>query len=425
MKVKKLLMIINFFPPTAGGGVYRPLSFVKYLSRASWEVTVVTPRPGEFWINDPELESQIPPGVRIIRTGSLSGQRALNMLARGRSKRSSGRFGLLRSMGELLLVPDTYVGWVPFASSAASRLCREEQFDLVYSTSPPDSSHLVGRRVSRRFGLPWVADFRDPWISLHLRRPPTPLHSSWHRRLERGIMEASVVLVTTRWHGELLRKSFPEARIEIVPNGFDDEDFEGLQGIERPPRPFTILHCGMLTLGRSIGPFLDGLSIFLEEHPDSRDETRVLFLGSRESRNEELVSTARLSDVVSFADNVSHAECVRRERSSHVLLLLKHDDDRYRGLVPGKLYEYIGARRPLLAVVPEGEAADIVRDSGRGEVVPIGDAREIAAGISRMYDHFQRGSLDSAYRLTELPEFTRRGSAALLDEIMRGLLEER
>jgi glycosyltransferase involved in cell wall biosynthesis len=332
---------------------------------------------------------------------------------------------MLRSISEIFLVPDTYIGWVPFASRAASHLCREEQFDLVYSTSPPDSSHLVGRAISRRFGMPWVADFRDPWISLHLRRPPTPLHSSLHRRLEGGVMEASRVLVTTRWHGELLRRSFPEARIEIIPNGYDDEDFEGLEDMERPPGPFTILHCGMLTLGRSIGPFLDGLSIFLEEHPGSRDELRVVFLGSRESVNEELASAAGLLDVVSFEDNVSHAECVRRERSSHVLLLLKHDDDRYRGLVPGKLYEYVGARRPLLAVVPEGEAADIVRDTGRGEVVPIGDAREIAKGISRMYDHFVEGSLDGAYSLAELPEFTRRGSAARLDEIMRGLLEER
>ena len=423
MMGKRLLMIINFFPPAAGGGV-RPLSFVKYLSRTSWDVTVVTPIPGEFWINDSELEAQIPTGVRVVRTGSLSGPRVLNTLRRGRSRRSSGGFGLLRSMGELFLVPDTYVGWVPFAFHAAAGLCREGQFDVLYSTSPPDSSHLVARKISRRFGLPWIADFRDPWISLHLRRPPTPLHASWHGRLERGVMEADAVLATTRWHGEILRESFPDARIEIVPNGYDDEDFEGLGGIGRPERPFTILHGGMLTLGRSIGPFLEGLSLFLEERPDSRGDLRVVFLGSRESKNEELVARAGLEGVVSFEDNVPHAECIKRERSSHVLLLLKHNDDRYRGLVPGKLYEYLGARRPVLAVVPEGEAADIVRDSGRGEVAPIGDAGAIAGRISRMYDLFSNGSLDSTYSLGDLPRFTRRRAAARLDEIMHTILEE-
>lgn len=424
MKGKRLLMIINFFPPAAGGGVYRPLSFVKYLSRASWDITVVTPKPGEFWISDPGLEDQIPPGVRVVRTGSLSGLRALNTLRGGRSRRSSGGFGILRSMGELFLVPDTYIGWVPFATRAAAGLCREGWFDLVYSTSPPDSSHLVARRISRRFGIPWVADFRDPWISLHLRRPPTPVHASWHRKLESGVMEADAVLVSTRWHGEMLRASFPDAWIERVPNGYDDEDFEGLNGTGCPERPFTILHGGMLTLGRSIGPFLEGLSLFCRERPDSRGDVRVIFLGSRESKNEELVARAGLGEVVSFEDNVSHAECLKRERSSHVLLLLKHDDDRYHGLVPGKLYEYLGARRPVLAIVPEGEAADIVRDNRRGEVAPIGNARAIADRISEMYGLFLDGSLESAYSLAELPGFTRRRAAARLDEIMLTLLEE-
>lgn len=424
MKRKRLLMIINFFPPAAGGGVYRPLSFVKYLSRASWEITVVTPRPGEFWISDPELESQIPPGVRVVRTGSLSGLRTLNAFRGGHSRRSSGGFGLLRSMGEFFLVPDTYVGWIPFATRAAAGLCREEPFDLVYSTSPPDSSHLVARSISRRFGLPWVADFRDPWIALRLRNPPTPLHRSWHKRLESGVMGADAVLVTTEWHGEALKASFPNARVERVPNGYDEEDFEGLGGIGPPERPFTILHGGMLTLGRSIGPFLEGLSLFCRERRGSRNDVRVVFLGSRESKNEELAARAGLGDVVSFEDNVGHAECVKRERSSHVLLLLKHDDDRYRGLVPGKLYEYLGARRPILAVVPEGEAADTVRDSGRGEVAPIGDPRGIAEGISKLYGLYLEGSLDSAYSLAELPRYARSRAAARLDEIMLTLLEE-
>ena len=237
-------------------------------------------------------------------------------------------------------------------------------------------------------------------------------------------MEANAVLVTTRWHGEMLRASFPDARIERVPNGYDDEDFEGLDGIGCPERPFTILHGGMLTLGRSIGPFLEGLSLFCRERPDSRGDVRVVFLGSRESKNEELAARAGLEGVVSFEDNVSHTECLKRERSSHVLLLLKHDDDRYRGLVPGKLYEYLGVRRPVLAIVPEGEAADIVRENRRGEVAPIGNARAIADRISEMYGLFLDGSLESAYSLAELPGFTRRRAAARLDEIMLTLLEK-
>jgi glycosyltransferase involved in cell wall biosynthesis len=423
MKGKRLLMIINFFPPAAGGGVYRPLSFVKYLSRLSWDITVLTPAPGGFWISDSSLEAQVPPPVRIVRTGSLSGIRVLNVLRKPRSRRSSGGFGALRRLGEMILVPDTYVGWVPFATRAAERLCREEPFDIVYSTSPPDSSHLAARGVSRKFGIRWVADFRDPWIALHLRKPPSFFHRMWHNHLEGSVMEADRIIVTTSWHRDTILKSYPNAIVEKVPNGYDEEDFHSIDALEPPLRPFTLLHSGMLTLGRSTGPFLDGLELFCKRRPDARNDVRVTFLGGRESKNEERVSRAGLAHVVTFDDNVTHEACIKRERQSHVLLLLKHDDERYRGLVPGKLYEYIGARRPLLGVVPEGEAADLIRDNRRGEVARIDDPEDIAEAVSRMYDRYREGSLDGAYSLGELPQYTRRRAASRLDEIMLALLE--
>ena len=170
MPSRKLLMLINFFPPAGGGGVYRPLSFVKYLSRMGWDITVVTPKPGEFWISDPSLEEQIPEGVRVVRTDSLSAGRILGKIrgagtGQPAGARSSGGYEFMRKAGEFLLMPDTYIGWKPFAIKAASRLCREEVFDVLYSTSPPDSTQLAGLKISSRFGIPWLADFRDPWIS--------------------------------------------------------------------------------------------------------------------------------------------------------------------------------------------------------------------------------------------------------------------
>lgn len=422
-------MLINFFPPAAGGGVYRPLSFVKYLSGLSWDVTVVTPRPGEFWIADEGLEKEIPPDVRVVRTPSLSGQRILGRVKgrkneRGSSRSSSG-FGLMRKIGEMFLLPDTYAGWIPFARSAASALCEKEDFDLVYSTSPPDSTHLAAMAVSRRFALPWVVDFRDPWISLYLRDPPTPFHAMLHRRMEKRSARADLVLVTTDWQKEKLEELYPGCHVEKVRNGFDEDDFSGLSNLSGPSGPFTVLHCGMLTLGRSSRPFLDGLSIFVKSRPEIAGDFRVVFLGARESENEDWVSRLGLEDVVEFRDNISHDECVRLERSSHLLLLLKHDDERYRGLVPGKLFEYLGARRPVLALAPEGEAASIITETGRGEVVGFGDPQKVASVLGRFYDLDRRGRLDLSYSLGELPGFSRRVAAEKLDRLLRTLLEEK
>lgn len=420
-------MFINFFPPSAGGGVYRPLSFVKYLSRLSWDITVITPRPGGFWISDPALVREVPDSVRVIRTSSLSGQSVLgNMNKKGSSRRSSGRFGILRRFGEYFLVPDTYIGWIPFACMAA-RALKNESFDIIYSTSPPDSTHLAARKFAMRTGIPWVADFRDPWIGLYLRKPPTPFHRSIHHRMEARVVEADRVIVTTDWQKKVLEENHPGCRVEKIPNGFDEDDFAetikpAVTTVDAPDGIFRIVHCGMLTLGRTSGPFLDGLARFLCSRPESRGRVKVVFAGARESDNEELVHRYGLSDTVEFMDNLPHSQCVNLERDSHVLLMIKHDDEKYRGLIPGKLFEYIGARRPILAIAPEGEAASIIARENRGEVVSHGSPEKVADTLSRLYDLFLAGTLEESYSLDELPSYSRRIAADTLDEIMREMI---
>jgi len=417
MPSRKLLMLINFFPPAGGGGVYRPLSFVKYLSRMGWDITVITPKPGEFWISDPSLEQQVPEEVRVVRTGSLSASRILGML-RGRSAgqpagaRSSGRFEAMRKAGEFFLLPDTYTGWQPFAVKAASQLCREERFDALYSTSPPDSTQLAGLKISSRFGIPWLADFRDPWISLYLRAPVSSVHRSILEGMERRVAQgADTVAVATQWQRSELARKMPSCNVVRIPNGYDEEDFAG-ESLVPPDGPLRITHCGMLTLGRKSRVFLDGMSRFFDSVPGARRNVRIAFIGARESANEEL--DTGLAGAVTFEDNMPHAGCVDRERSSHLLLLIKHDDVQYNGLVPGKLYEYIGARRPILALAPPGEAADLVSGLRRGEIAGPGDAGEVAAALERIYSAYSGGTLDEAYDLSPRPEFSRRTAAESL-----------
>ncbi len=425
---KKILMLINFFPPAAGGGVYRPLSFVRHLAGGSWKVTVITPMEGEFWINDPGLMEKVPSGVRVVRTSSLSGQRLLGKIARRSAetapRRSTRRFGWLRSAGEWFMIPDTYVGWVPFALKAAGELCREEKFDALYSTSPPDSTHLGAGRISRSYNIPWIADFRDPWISLWLRDVPTFLHRRIHRAMERGVSRADRVIVTTDWQMDKMRELYPESRTVKIPNGYDEDDFP-VGGGKPPQKPFTILHGGMLTLGRSTGNFLKGFSLFLERWGGAADGVRVVFMGPRESGNERWVKDLGLEEQVSFVDNVPHARCVLDETRAHLLLLIKHDDERYRGLVPGKLFEYIGARRPILAIAPEGEAARIVRNYRRGEVVSPGDHEGIAGAIGNFYQLYLDGGINRAYSLEELPALSRRAGAEKLEAVLTEILEEK
>jgi glycosyltransferase involved in cell wall biosynthesis len=426
--MKNVLMIIPFFPPMAGGGVYRPLSFVKYLGRYGWRPSVLTMDSSSYWIGDASLLAEIPPDCPVLRTKTMSGQAVLSRLRQrpapsareGRAQvRSSRRFGFLRKLGAAALVPDTYIGWYPFAVREGLAMLRAGSFDAVYSTSPPETSHLIALRLSAVSGLPWIADFRDPWMNLHLLAPPTSLHRRAHRTLERRVCErASAVVVTTPWHRDRLAAAYPHmAPVELIRNGYDPDDIESVREVAPSEDSFQIVHAGMLTQKRSAVSFLEGLKLFLDGTPGAREKCRAIFLGPRESENDEAASALGLSDVASFRDTAPHAETLKIERSSHILVLIKHANPLYDGLVPGKLYEYIGVGRPILAVAPEGEAAAIVRRHRRGEVVPHDDPAKIAGALAAMYAAYRAGTLDAAYDLSPVADYRR--------DVLAGRLAER
>jgi hypothetical protein len=426
--MNRLLMIIPFFPPMAGGGVYRPLSFVKYLPRYGWQTTVVAPRGDAFWIRDERLESQIPDSCEVIRTDTMSGQAVLARLRRGQpggggggasQKRSAGAFSVARRLASFFLVPDSYAGWRPFARRAALEAVSNGSFDAIYSTSPPESSHLAALDVHRRTGLPWVADFRDPWMNLYLFKPPTPVHAALHRRLERIVCSRAHTVVATRWHEEHMRRVYPDTPgITRIPNGFDAAEVAAVNDDEPPRDIFRITHAGMLTQNRTALPFLRGLQTWIERAPRIRRRIRVVFAGAREDRNEAAVRTFGLGDVVEFRDTMPHDETLRLERRSHILLLIKHVNPDYKGMVPGKLYEYIGVRRPVLALAPEGEAAGLVADLRRGVVADQDDPGVLADVLAGLYRDFESGALDGRFDLSQRPEFSREALAGDLARLL-------
>jgi glycosyltransferase involved in cell wall biosynthesis len=431
--MKRVLMIVPFFPPNAGGGVYRPLSFVKYLGGYGWATAVLTMDAESYWIRDEGLLDQVPADCPVRRTGSASGQAVLSRLGHrsGRPRegapqiRSSKRFGFLRKVGAAALVPDTYLGWYPFAVREGMAMLREQRFDAIYSTSPPETSHLVALRLAASTRLPWIADFRDPWMNLHLLPTPTPFHRRLHETLERRVCaRASAVVVATPWHRELLARKYPDlAPAELIRNGYDPADIESVADVVPRGDCFQILHAGMLTQTRSAVGFLEAVRVFLDRVPEAREECRVMFLGPRESRNDEAARELGLEDVVVFRDTAPHSETLKLERASHILVLIKHANPLYDGLVPGKLYEYIGVGRPILALAPDGEAAAIIRAHRRGEVVPQEDPGKIADALGVMYGGYRAGKLDTEYDLSPVGEYRRDVLAGKLAERLGALAE--
>jgi hypothetical protein len=419
-------MIVPFFPPVSGGGVFRPLSFVKYLEKYNWRTTVIAPKEDAFWVRDDTLLEEVPPSCKVVRTSSLSGQAILSRLRRtglGERKaqvRSSRGFQWLRRLGNTFLIPDTYAGWYPFAVRAAKRALNSERFDAIYSTSPPETSHLIGLKLHRISALPWVADFRDPWINLYRFAPPSSCHRALYERLQGKICNSAGVVVASRWNLQLLEKKHgPVGHIRYISNGYDGEKLDGIFTISPPKQPFTIMHAGMLSENRSAVPFIRALKIFCDRRPRSRNACRVIFLGPREDENEATVRELLLDDIVQFRDSTSHRETLHLERSSHILMLINP----YPEIVLGKLYEYIGVRRPILALIPDGEGKELVESHRRGETAPMHDPERIAEKIGVMYEKYADKTLEESYDLSPLPQYDRRNlageMAAFLEQLLR------
>ena len=412
--VRAALLVAYFYPPAAGGGVYRTLGFVRHLEAHGFRPVVLTGAADPAEADDPGLLEGLE-GVETVRAGAAVPARRLG----GRVRRSGWRMALAW-LGTRLMVPDTYAPWRGPAVRAGRERLERGDVRVLYSTSPPDTDHRVALQLHQASGLPWVADFRDPWVGLGYWRPLTPLHRAAHLRQLREVLRgADAVVAATDGTRAWLERAAPGCarRIEVIPNGYEEDEWQGVE--PRRFEHFTVLHAGRLSADRTLEPFLAGLERFLAADPSRRGRVRVLQLGPHDAREAWRVRRRRLEDVVAFEGHVPHRAALAMEAGAHVLLLVKHRGERFRELIPGKLYEYLAAGRPVLAVVPEGPAAELVRSLGCGWVAPPDSPAQVAEVLERAW----RGEGPPRHRPEERALFTRRALAgrlaALLAEVAR------
>ena len=429
---RRLLILAYFYPPLAGGGVHRVLGFTRYLPRHGWACTVVCAGEEDYWVRDTTLLDRVPPGTEVLRAPGGSALAALLRLGRGggTAPRSRRAFAGLRRLSDWWLLPDSYVGWAGRAAAVAARRIARGGVDAVLSSSPPDSAHLAARRLHRRFRLPWVADFRDPWIGLSFRTPPTAWHRARQAAMERAVLGgADLVLTASRTHADDLRRragglTAPDAvaipgRLEHLPNGFEPEPEAGRGPDPGADESFTLVFAGTLSQMPDADVFLEALHDLFARRPEARRRIRARLAGPYEKSHSDRAEALGLTGIVHFPGALPHAETRALERGADLLLLWKPRGAGYRTMVPGKLYEYLDAERPVLAMLREDdEAAALVRSAG-GEVVPPGDRAPLSAAIERRYLQWKEGRRERAPRPDWLAGHTR----ARLAERLAGMLD--
>jgi glycosyltransferase involved in cell wall biosynthesis len=311
-------------------------------------------------------------GVVLWRRGLRGGQREAG------ARRDDG----LRALARFFLLPDSYRAWAgPAIRAGRTRVARGD-IDVVLSTSPPETAHLVGEAVAASGRLPWVADFRDPWVALHYRKPPTPFHAARQREMERRVLTRDDrVLSSTRTHEREILRAYGgkvARRLVFLPNGIETEDEVPAAAPAAARR--RIVSTGTLVDVPALFAFLEALARRLAREPGLADRIELVLAGPHDAALGQLVAAQGLARVVSFPGILPHAEARALQRAADTLLFVRNEGPGYAAMVPGKLYEYLDARRPLVAMVAPGEAADLAREAGAVVVAPDqGDAAVAAA----------------------------------------------
>ena len=380
------------FPPGGGGGVQRPLKFATHLPALGIETHVLAPDVPGSLPDGAELELPTQAWIHRVRyVGPRAGRPAERLLAKQGLARVGTQAALL---GRRLLVPDENFPWSTFALPIAIRLVRREKIDVVLTTSPPPSLHLLGAAVKRTTGAAWVADLRDPLTSHPHRRG---YESQLARLKEKSVggvgrlvaSQADAIVAASDAIAEEARALEPKGKVVTIANGCDFDDFAGLE--HHTSERLRITHTGHFHGKRDPKPFLKALA------ESGLGDVVVRFAGDFRAADREYAESLGLGDKVELLGDVSRRRSLELQRDSDVLLLLiPESGGRGRGVLTGKIYEYLAAERPILAVVPpDGAAGRLVRDTGAGTVVQSDDVEPMREALLDLHRRWRQGSLEA------------------------------
>src|SRR6266536_2665740 len=414
----KLLLVTLYFPPAGGGGVQRPLKFASHLPALGIETHVLAPDDSKWVHSDAELPLPTQAWVHRARYVGPAGRRVADEL--------HGRSGLdlaLRrasTLGRRLLLPDENVTWNATAIPKAISIARSEGIDVVLTTSPPASVHLVGAAVKRATGAAWVADLRDS-IALHAHRSAQGVGARAKQKARAGVgrlvaRQADAIVAAADAIAAETRGLSPRGRVVTIANGCDFDDFAGLE-YRRVDR-FRLTHAGSFFGKRDPRPFLRALA-------DAQlEDVLVRFVGDFRPGDREFLDGLDLGNRVELIDYVPRRRSLELQRDSDALLLLIPEAaGRGRGVLSGKVFEYLAAERPVLAVVPpDGAAAELIEETGAGVVAAPDDVAALRGALEQLHASWRAGKLDGTPLSEDDRERLGRGARVEeLAELLRSL----
>jgi glycosyltransferase involved in cell wall biosynthesis len=386
--MNKVLLIAYHFPPLGGGGVFRTLKFAKYLPKFGYQPYILTVKNPMYRTKDLTLVKEIPSEAKVYRTFSFE-----HIILRAPR--------LLNINLKFFYIPDENIGWLPFAVTAGERLVKKENINVIYATSPIWTSLLIGLLLKRKTKKPLIVDYRDPWTQNVFVKYPTGFHRRIEEKMEKLVLTtADYIIVTTESMRLKLVEKYPfiKGKIETITNGFDSEDFDGLTR-ETDKEKFIITFVGSL-YGLVTGKhFFIAMKELLEEKTELKSRIQVLFAGPPSKQMNLFIQELGLCNTIKLLGYRSHKESLKLMVNSDVLLLMMaagepYDEKTGAIRIPGKIFEYLAARRPILALVPKGNAAELISSTKTGIIVSPTNTRSIKQAIFKLFQDWKKGKLE-------------------------------
>lgn len=414
-----VLIIAYYFPPLGGAGVQRTLKFAKYLPKFSWQPHILTCKIHGTYATDDTLSEDIPAVVHVSRTNSIEPDQFFLLLIKLRLGR------IASFIRRWMFIPDTRIGWIPDSVIQGRRIIKQHQIDLIYTTSSPYSSHLIGLLLKIFTGIPWVADFRDEWTQNAFSDYPTNFHKMINRLLEKQVLIhadkiISVSPLITDGLAKLVQE-LPDTKFATLTNGYDSEDFFEPISITKN-RKFSLLYTGTLYGARTANYFLDAVSILIKEQKNLEEKIEINFIGTFSNLENEINKRA-LGNLVHNVGYLPHKETITRQKQADVLILFLPSvggDSAYTG----KIFEYLAARRFILALVPPGGvASQLIQNVNAGIVVEPENISAISEALSKLYHKWEDGKLTIDSDLSLIVKFDRVNITKNLAQIFAELNE--
>ena len=403
----------------------RPVKFAKYLRRFGWEPIIVAPEPNMYHTFDESLSHElINSSVRVERVDNSrlirAGKKSIDPTPLKPWKAS-----LIKWITSWFFLPDNKIGWVDKAVKRSLKLINDESISAVFATAPPYSNLVVAHRIKEETGLPVVMDLRDDWLESHLIHYPTRWHYNRMRKIETATLSrADHITVVNRYYKskieERLGKTCPV--ISVIPNGYDRENFD--QALpEQNKNVFSILYSGMFYGSRKPDWFLQAVKKVMDRNFEFRDQIQLRFQGGLNELQWETINELGLSDVIFDFGYLKHQEAVHNVVRADVLFLTLGDRKHISAVTPGKVFEYMGSLKPILAFIPDGITRSLLNEYSAALTVGIKDVDAGADAIEMFY---------KAWKVNDLPKgdpefaksFERSQLTEQLSEILNRLTEE-